>query len=176
MNYVKTNPVGLDSIVNYAMLRLDYLAVKWQTNLDIYPRCYQKVTDGYRRIEWFDESKGEYEALNVAEGNKFFFMLESDIQQVGNGYFTTTLQLFGILNLKSIHPETTHRADAEVWADTMNFVNQVPYFGQAERIVTGFDRVFGQYDYQQENDMQPYHCFRIDIPVKEFKLDMETCN
>lgn len=176
MIHLRENPIGLDAVIAYAQVRLDSLTAIWGESLEVYPRCYSKVdADGKRLIEWFKKGV-DYEAINVAEGNKLFFVLENDMVQTGNGYFTTTISLFGIINLREAKPEQLDRADAHIWSETTNALRQVPYFGLSERIVTGFQNVFGRYDYQQANDMQPYHCFRIEIPVLEFKLDQpEIC-
>lgn len=174
MNYTKENPIGLDAVINQAQIKLYDLAASWNVALDVYPRCYSKETDRGRSIETFIGGK-DYKMLNVAEGNKFFFDAENDINQVGNGFFTTNISLYCVLNLNAVKPDVQHRADAEVWADVMGKLQQVPFFGTADRLITKFNRVFERYDYYQQNDMQPYHCFRIDIPVKSFSIDLTVC-
>jgi hypothetical protein len=175
MIYQKTNPVGLDAVIAEIQVKLMALATTWGAPLDGYPRCYPQLRDGRKVIE-YSQSLKEYKELIYAEGNKFFFICENDLVQVGNGYFTTDLSVYFMLDLTDAMPSVTHRADAEVWADVVAVLQTIPIIGKAERIVQGFDRVFAGYDYQPTDDLQPYHYFRIDVPVMAFQLTKTYCS
>ena len=176
MIYAKENPIGVDAVLADVQVRLMDLETTWGVGIDGYPRCYTGADkDGNRTINHFVSGK-EYKDLVHAEGNKFFFTCENDLLQVGNGYFTTTVSLFFIVDLTKCKSGVSHRADAEVWADVADVLNTCPLIGQAERIVFGFYRVFQGYDYQDTADRQPYHYFRVDIPLLEFQLTKTYCN
>src|SRR6478672_4168991 len=174
MIHAKTNPIGLDAVIAEVQAKLMALEALWGVSLDGYPRCYPAVRDGKKVIEHYAGDK-EYQDVVYAEGHKFFFIAENDLVQVGNGYFTTDISVFFMLDLAKIKPNVAHRADAETWADVAGLLRTVASLRTAERIVQGFDRVFPGFDYRETDDLQPYHYFRVDLPVKEFELDQIYC-
>jgi len=174
-NYLKTNTIGLDSVIHKAQIALyDNLSNLWGVNLDGYPRCYPINRQGIKTIEHFI-SNTEYKNLVYAETNKFFFTADNDIQNVRNDYFKTKLDLYFILNLAEISPSATHRTDEEVRNNVLDVLNTISELF-IESIITNIDKVFSGFEYREIEDMHPYHCFKIRLNVLEYNINQITCN
>jgi len=184
-NLLKTNPIGLDAIIDQIQKKVYELggATKWNTTLQGYPRCYIMQNESKQKtIEAFLEGKDFSGTLIFSEGNKFFFVAPNDIVKESGNYYTTELEMFVIVNLEECKPSIAHRADEEVRADVLNMLNQIPAV-KVQKVVINIDRVFNRYnsrisqsyEYEYTDDMQPYHCFKVEMAVLPYNLNQTTC-
>lgn len=198
-NHVKTGPIGLDAIIDQVQRKIFELKDVWgvpavpgspgtpaiPVELTGYPRCYILQNDETKKtIEAYLEGNDYSGTLIFSEDNKFFFIAPNDIIKESANYYTTEVELFVIVNVKECKPAiTTHRADEEVRADVLNVLNRIPAI-RVNKIVINIDRVFNRYnsrisqsfEYEYTDDMQPYHCFKIEMTVLPYMLDQTTCN
>lgn len=177
-NNVKINPIGLDAVIHRVQSTLyTKLTALWAgVPLDGYPRCYIINRDGKRTIEHFVKDK-EYKSLIHAEGNKFFFTSEGDVERVREMVLTnlvTEIDLYFIVDVPKIKTGLIHRGDEEIRNDVMNALLFCPEV-TLTRVVKNIDKVFNGFDYKNVNDMQPYHCFKITLEVKNFKINQKNC-
>lgn len=177
-NNLKINPIGLDAIIHKAQKMLyDKLVLLWTgVVLDGYPRCYVINRNGVKTIEHYFLNK-EYRSLIHAEGNKFFFTSENDIDgdtDIRAVRLSTDIDLYFIVNVPEIKPSLIHRGDEEIRNDVMDVISKIPgvYF---KRLVKNIDKVFTGFQYINENDMQPYHCFKITLEVRNYLINEQVC-
>lgn len=174
MNNLKINPKGIDVSIQEVQKKLyDNLTQLWGINLDGYGRCYPYIRDNYKVIEYYSGSN-EYKNLVYAEQNKFFFTAENDLTRTGNNFYTTNISLYFILNVNEIYPLVNHRADEEVRIDVLNVLNSTGKV-QVTSVTTEINRIFNRFEYENRDDMQPYHCFKIDMDFLEFNIEQTEC-
>jgi hypothetical protein len=174
-NNVKINPKGLDvTIQNIQNLLYSNLLTLWNVDLDGYGRCYP-VFNGQKKEIQFYSGSDEYRNVVVAETNKFFFTAENDIEKVGNTYYKTKIELYFIVNVKEIKPNALHRADEEVRVDVLNVLN-TNTFAFVKNTVIDIDKVFNKFEYDYTDDLQPYHCFKIELNTVEYDINKTICN
>lgn len=174
MNHLKDNPIGKDAIIQMLQYQLyEGLFTKWNSDLDGYGRCYLVSTDGKKTIEPY-VNKNEYKNLVVAEQNKFFFTAENDEEKAGIGYYRTKVDLYFIVDVNAIKPDITYRADEEVRNDVLNIIEASPYL-EVTKVVASIDKVFSRYDFDYTDDMQPYHCFKIELQSVEYSINQNYC-
>lgn len=168
----RENPVGLDFIIDQAQKKLfDKLSSLWNVDLEAYPRCYVLESEDKERTIQHYEGKNEYSgSLIVSEENKFFFTAEDDKERVNNIQFKTKVQLYFILDLKSIFPNSKDREDGRVLKDVISVLDMCPGFDSMMNIVTDYQNVFQDFDYDFDN-IQPYYCFRIELNTMPFSMD-----
>lgn len=175
MNNLKTNPKGLDvSIQEVQKILYTKLTTLWGVDLNAYGRCYPYIRDNYRVIEYYYGSN-DYKNLVYAEQNKFFFTAENDLTRTGDDFYTTNISLYFILNVNEIYPLVNHRADEEARVDVLKILNSTGKV-QVTSVTTEINKVFSRFEYENTDDMQPYHCFKIDLDVLEFNINQLECN
>lgn len=162
----KPSPIGIDAIIYKIQMALD--KITWSNRTDIYPRCYPIMRDGFKKIEFY-AGMNDYLNMGVAEGNKAFFTAEQPIRKVDLKNYSTAIKLFYTVNIEEIKL-TSDRADSDIHADVLKAVKKVPNIS-VDSLVTGIDKVFYGYDYRIDADMQPYHCFLVNIDVLRFEID-----
>lgn len=174
MNYLKASPIGKDALIQMLQVQLyDGLVLLWGDVLNGYGRCYTVSTNGRKSIEPYIK-KDEYENLVVAEQNKFFFTAENDEDKVGMSYYKTTIDLYFMVDVNKIKPNITYRADEEVRNDVLNIIERNVYF-ETSRVITNIEKVFNKYDFDYTDDMQPYHCFKIELKTVEYNINQNYC-
>lgn len=175
MNHLKINPIGLDAVIHGAQVKLyNELSALWNTDLSGYPRCYSIKRDGKKTIEHY-KGKNEYVNLFYAEGNKFFITAEESEVLVENGFYKSRIEIFFIVNLQGIKGNIAHRPDNEARIDVVNVLDTISEL-KVTRIDYGLDTIFSYLDWKVADDMQPYHCFRIDCEVIEYEMNKPYCN
>lgn len=176
MNYLKVEPVGKDTIIQPLQIVLyDGLIDRWSVALNGYGRCYSvfNYETNKKEIQHF-KGKNDYDNLVVAEGNKFFFTANSDEKRVGNSTYKTNVELYFILDLAKIYPDIAHRADEEVRKDVINIIESKHGF-VVTNVITDIDKVFNRFEYDYTDDMQPYHCFKIELETVEYDINQNYC-
>jgi len=175
MNHLKINPIGLDAVIHNVQVKLyDKLTALWATDLEGYPRCYSIKRNGKKTIEHYI-GNGEYKNLFYAEDNKFFTTAEDSEVLVKNGNYKTKIEIFFILNLQGIKGDILHRPDNEARTDVVNVLDTIDEI-EVNRIDYGLDSIFSYLDWNVPDDMQPYHCFRIDCNVLDYELNKTYCD
>lgn len=182
-NLTKTNPVGLDIVIDNVQRKVYELSNQWGVTLDGYPRCQiLKSRDGQKTIEAYlgnDEYSG---SLIFAEENKFFFLAGESVERVSGDYFKTTIELYFMINLEDIFPNILHRADEEARIDVLNVLNTISGINVV-KVESNSDKVFARfnnrisqnYEYEYTDDMQPYHYFKVLIDVLEYDINAQSC-
>lgn len=168
MVIAKTNPTGLDALINYMQKTLhDKLSALWNVDITAYPKCYvnTKTDEGrqFKTIEFYSGAS-EYENVIYAEGNKFFFIQTDDITPKDMQNYQTRLSLFFTVNLSDVKPDIVHRADEEVHNDVLNIINKISKVS-LNRLVTDIQKVYSGFEYRENDDYHPYHCFKIELDV-----------
>lgn len=185
-NHVKTNPIGLDAVIHDVQKEVYKLseAPNWNVALEGFPRCYILQNETKQKtIEAYLEKTDYSGTLIFGEGNKFFFVAPNDIIKESGNYYTTEIELFCIVNVKECKPGIIHRADEEVRADVLTALNRIPAV-KVNKVVINIDRVFNRYnsrisqsyEYEYTDDMQPYHCFKVEMEVLPYNLNQTSCN
>lgn len=175
MNYLKTNPVGLDAVLHKIQVKLyDKLTKLWGVELDGYPRCYSLKRETKKTIEHY-LGNGEYESLIHAENNKFFFLADNDYAQESLNHYNTKVDLYFILNLDECKGLIEHRADEEVKRDIIKIVTDCENVGENIKIVTGIESIFMGFVRNNIDDIHPYYYFKAIIDIKDFSLNKTIC-
>lgn len=164
----KTNPVGLDALIDKMQVKLyEDLSVLWDVELAVYPRCYINIREAeggtVKTIEHFAGNE-DYINLIHAEGNKCFFVQTGEDRPRDNVRYETTIELYFTVNFDEVKPGLTHRADSEVHTDVLDVIKKIPDTS-INRIVTQIQRVYSGFAYRETDDNQPYHCFKIEMEV-----------
>jgi hypothetical protein len=175
MKYPIANPLGLDVDIDKIQSKLyDELSALWDFELDAYPRCYTFKKAKNKTISYYMK-KNEYKSLIHSERNKFFFLAENDFEQTGLGFFKTKIDLYFIVNLDKCKPNLLNRGDEEVRTDVLNVLEGCGNIGLSKKVVVGVDKVFMTYDYKENLDMQPIHCFKIELTIPDFNPNQKKC-
>lgn len=177
----KEYPIGLDIVI--AKLQKAIAGISWSNsitwgdaeNVSIYPRCYavekQEDQKRYTDIEYY-HANGDYTGLLHAEGNKVFFVSNHDVIPAGlNGYFKTKVDIYFMIDLSQAKPHIIHRADAEVETDALEAIKSSVPNTRISRVITGIENIYRGYRYRITDDMQPYHCFKVEMEVLRYKIN-----
>lgn len=165
------NPIGLDSLILRCQKAL-FTKLVWSELLNIYPRAYKVYRDEMTTIEHYS-SKDDYVNLIEAEENKCFFVASDTKTKENAKLFSTDLFVFFTVNLNDIYPDDINRSDAKIHNDVFNALKNVGNSNITE-IITGIENVYRGYTIKANDDMQPYHCFRITMSVN-YTLDEKCC-
>ncbi len=177
-NNLESNPIGISTLVYKIQKKLyDKLIVLWSSEIDGYPICYSIKRDGEKTksIEFYKGSGDYSNNLIHRERNKFFFTADNDLVQKSQDFYSTDIDLYFILNLKECKSLNTNRADKEVINDVLEILKQFDQIGITTKIVTDLDKVFQGYTYDFKDDLQPYFCFKIILPITDFTLNEKLC-
>lgn len=171
MIFVKENAVGIDVVINDIQIAVSK-SLQW-VNYNAYHRIYKNETrtgtipEFYRDIT--QATVGEYEEvyLNDNLDASSFIYKEDNIPAIDAGrMFGTVLSMVFQVNLAKVEGVKDTRNDEEVHRLAIEAINGIKY-GKVSNIITGISNVYSEFDTTQIkwDDMQPFHCFRIDIDV-----------
>lgn len=169
--YVKDKPVGIDIVINDLQIAFD-TELNW-TNYEAYNRIYKNESIGGVIPEFFKNQvqgvKGEY--IEVLLNDNFdassFFYLSDTISTVDGGQlFTGILSVIFQVNVPKILGEQDIRNDEEIHRLVVLAINNSKQ-GKVNAIITSIPDVYTDFDISklEWDDIQPYHCFRVDIDV-----------
>ena len=182
MIYVKENAVGIDVVINDIQIAVSN-SLQW-VNYNAYHRIYKNETANGIRPEWYEDitqaTKGEYEEvyLNDKLDASSFIYKEDTIPSVDVGrLFSTVVSMVFQVDLSAVEGVKDTRNDEEVHRLVIEAINGSTY-GKVASIVTGISNVYSEFDTTQIqwDDMQPFHCFRIDIDVNYDYNCCTDCN
>lgn len=183
MNNLKTNPIGLDAVIDGVQKKMYTLSNYWNVDLEGYPRCYILNKESGQTVESYLGDNEYSKPLSFAEGNKFFFVCPNDIDNVSIQYYTTNIELYFILNVVECKPSILHRADEEIRNDVINLIETIPQV-KVNRIIWQIDKVFNRFrnkqsrsfDYDVMTDIHPYHAFKIELELYPYYINQISCN
>lgn len=181
----KQNPVGVDAVIGKAQKVLhDKLSTLWNVNLEAYPRCYLLYKKEGKTIEHYNGNKEYSGNLIFTEGNKLFFLANSEQKNIDNLTFQTNVSLYFILNAEEIYPEILHRCDSEIIADILKALSYISSISIEKKIVTDFNEIFDVTYFKKDNrnidsnfeNMQPYLFLKFDFTVNYTIDKKNNCN
>jgi len=176
MNYLKTNPVGIDiAVQGFQKVLYSQLKKVWgvtdDTSIDVYGRIYNNPTADGSIPEFYDATTSNYTEVLTDDRLKAlcFFGIE-DQQKYDKGSSAAKAFLIVMLDLSKIKPLITdHRPDEEVRIDVQNICAQPKYGFTFTGIETG-KKIFREYSgFRIEDikysDMNQLHYFRINFDL-----------
>lgn len=170
--YLKSQALGIDVVVNELQLAISR-ELNW-INYDAFHRIYKNtsingtIPEAYKVIS--QGKVGEYVNVllndNIAASSFFY---TGDIRStVDNGNLTSiTLSIIFQVNIVDITGVENVRLDEEIHNLIIRAINNNSVYGKVSSLVTGIPSVYTDFDIGEINldDMQPFHCFRVDIDV-----------
>lgn len=166
MNYRKTDPVGIDKVIDRIQSKIyDPLLSKWGS-LDIYGRVYKKTDkNGSISLERY-VGDGEYKKVLFSEGNKIFFV-QGNSPKINFRQGQNDLWVVCIIELS----ESTKRNDEEAHLDLTTQIGKVLGMESLEGLeygMTNLKKVVEE-PFQNSNfnytDIHPYHIFMLKTNV-----------
>lgn len=172
MNHLKTDPVGIDRVIDRIQKAIYApLLASWET-LDVYGRVYKNQKKKGVQLEVYN-SNGDYDKILFSEGNKVFFV-QGDSPKSRIGTMENDLWVISILDLDKVRPDITHRADEEVHSDMLNALYTEIKIEDVDSLEYGMENLkkvvedtlsFGDFDH---SDIHPYHVFMVKLKVKYY--------
>jgi hypothetical protein len=160
MIYQRTSPVGVDKAVDRIQTTIySYIQNQWsltEAQIISFGRVH-KITGKTDKLRWYDTDYKTYDMLLESNIAALFFFIAS-----GNATFTDIFNrevwMYMFVNLETVKPTITHRADEEVKMDIYNRLKPMEAFGG-----------FGEMDlpnFNSKMDVQPYHAFKIILNLR----------
>jgi hypothetical protein len=172
MIIAKENAIGIDSIINKAQNKLEKLVSLWETEIDIYPRCYELSKKEGKTIEHFKEGIDYSGNLIHSEKNKLFFV-QKRFSQVDKSYrFKSEISLFGIFQISKID-NFKGRNDNELLVDILEVLNTTGLSEEGKDIE--LVNPFSGFLFNQKQLLRPYFSFRIDLTTTKYSLNEICC-
>ena len=177
MNYLKTDPVGIDeSIVKVQKILFDELSTIWGIDIDGYGRIY-KNKKGDKTIPEHYLGNNKYSGNLFNQYKTKFFFEVSDKSNFDAGLFTSDVSIYFIVDLDKTKV-TPYRADEEVREQVFAILRKTT-LRNIKSIDTGIDSVASSFsnilkDNAKWDDMQPFHVFKI-VSELSYKLDNKNC-
>jgi len=169
---VKTNPVGIDSVIqDFLEFMHDRLLRKWSIQSDkykCYGRCYKnRKTNGFV-AELYTSGKDYKDAYWEDSLTALSFFGVNDVRDF-KGNQRTEIHLVFFVNIDKIYTDKTHRADEEIRSDVLNIISESTFNTALSGIVTGVEASLREYTGSLgallNLDMHPTHVFRMNFNV-----------
>lgn len=164
------NPIGVDRPIG---IMQDHLVSKlnWE-NIEIYGRTYP-VKDGPAKLPKAYTGNGEYakDVFTLELGNnKVFFLANGPAKVLPGGMAEETIKVVFMVDLKTIFPTLTHRADAEAIQLAQELVSGVGFFNNIVEVQTQIEDIMKGYDLSHAGllNIQPRCMFSINSKVKYY--------
>ncbi len=164
MIYKKISPIGLDRNIQFIQERIyENLQTVFgiaETTILSYGRVYKIEKGDSYTLRWY-KSAEDYEEHDMLLEDKYavhYFFIEADSRSFISQY-ETDVDVYFFVNLKTVKPSITHRADEEVKRDIQCILRKFEGFQGLERIkdLPGFE---------VKMDMQPFHSFKSTIKIR----------
>lgn len=161
----KTNPVGIDKVIDDIQVHLDGVGF---VNYGNYPRAYKNPSrfDDRGYIPEIYNDNGDYKEVFYDDTlwiSSFFVV--GDRREVGTGKATAPISLIVQANLKQIFPAITHRADEEInnlfWDRLKTFTKGA----KVESIETAIENVYREFvrENVKFDDLGKYYVVRFNL-------------
>ncbi|HRS66198.1 MAG TPA: hypothetical protein P5519_09985 [Spirochaetia bacterium] len=180
MLITKTNPVGIDALIQQLQTKLHTeLCTAWaltdcendqQNKYYCYGRAYRNATANGFIAEVYT-SNGEYKEVywdDKLYAVSFFGIAAQTDRTIGS---KTDVHLVYFVNTKKLKPDVTHRADEEVRLDVLNIIGKSSFGFVVDSVELWLQNVLQEYpgSIRDERlkyvDMYPVHCFRLNMTI-----------
>ena len=173
MNYFRTSPIGIDTVIHKIQNKLISLDNVFGVEFDSYPRCYVNQKEEGNDFEYFIKGN-DYRSVLHAERNKSFFIHDSNITNIDTFNFETEIKLYFIVNLKDI--DSIERNDSKLIKEVAKLIRQVPDV-ELINIDRDFQNIFKNTSFGNSFDfLHPYFSACFTIKVIRYELDKTPCN
>lgn len=178
MNNTITTTVGIDTVIQSIQTTLyNELVNEWVDDIDAHGRVYKNIssTDSSILPQWY-MGNGEYKDVyyNDQFSASFMFVDNDNHDTEDEMVFTTNVRVVFMLDLKRVKPNEPGRADMITQNDVVeilrnNAFNRFSITG----ITKGVSNVFRGFktDGIKFSDIQPYHCFSVNIDLSYYLTD-----
>lgn len=158
MIYTRTNPVGIDAVIQPLQESLYDLCESWG-DIDGFGRVYLN-RKGDRIVPEHYNKDGEYrEVLTNDMKVATYFFVESDVVSAsGSCLSKNNVDLYFFVNVKEAKPDVGHYADEEVRLDVLRIAKD--YFSQVESTVKG-ENALSEMTTEGLDFIYPYFIFKI---------------
>jgi hypothetical protein len=157
MKYSKTTPVGLDkyiqTIQNSIYERIQSLWTLTEAQILSFGRVYKIIEEGNTFYRWYTSGIDYIDPLMDDKYAVTFFFTEEGDRNFDTD-FETEIGLVFHVNLSTLKPSITHRADEEVKWDVYKLLKP------SERFLG-----FSPSELDQRMDLQPWHTFKVNLKL-----------
>jgi hypothetical protein len=164
----KTNPVGIDEMVDIIQEALDALQDFGNVTWDNFPRAYKNpkaLKQGTYVPEVYDGS-GEYLECLMNDGVVLttFFVSDGSREFAGDDFTSPLSLIVQCSNLEAIYPGIAHRADEELIHGFLTILRSISDI-QIESIDTTIEDVYSEFDTEnlRFDDMGVFFVFRVNM-------------
>lgn len=175
MNYLKSNPVGIDVNINRIQSKIhDPLLSKWE-DISIYGRVYKKPDNNGKISLQRYTVNGEYKPVSFSEGNKIFFV-QGTRPEIYYGQAKNDLWAVCTLKLDNLNEREDEKVHIELVSELQKAVGPEAISG-LEYGMNNFRRLiedpleFGNFKY---GDIHPYHLFMVKMEI-DYQLTINEC-
>jgi len=144
----KTNPVGVDKVIDNLQVFLYQLAISTNNTWESYPRAYKnpKRFDERGYIPEVYLATGEYKEVFFDDSMDIStFFVVGDRREIGNGKVTAPLSLILQCNLTKLFNSVSHRADEELINMFWDKLKSFTLGAKCESIETSIDAVYSEF-------------------------------
>jgi len=165
MNNTKTNPVGIDLIIQDIQNDLyDKLSVLWG-DIKGFGRVYKNKKQE-RTIPEYYAGKGEYDEVLTDDMKTatFFFLESGELESKGSCLSKTNVELYFLVDVSKAKSSIQHYADEEVRLDVLNIVkNNLTIV----RTIKGRDAL-SSFTVEDLDFIHPYFIFKIEGIINNY--------
>ena len=174
MNNIINTTIGIDTVIQELQTDIyDSLTSSWSGNINAYGRVYRNADSNgntYPRVFLGDKDYGDvYYDDNYS---CVYCFIDSETHDTDDEImFTSNVRVVFMVDLNLVKPNETDRGDMEVQYDVVNILREKSYGSyNIKGIVKGVNNVFQGFDTSKIkfSDMQPYHCFGVDIKLNYY--------
>lgn len=171
MNNTASTTVGIDTVIKSLQEDLyKEIDCSWKGTIQGFGRVYRNMTShGTFRPSWF---LGDKDYTDVYYNDNYacvFCFIDSENHKTEDGFvYNADVRVVFMVDLKRILPGESDRGDMDAQYDVINILRNYS-FGRYDikGIVKGLKNVFQGFDTTniKFSDMQPYHCFGVDLKL-----------
>lgn len=169
MNYVQTNPVGIDVSIQNIQNFIDS-KIGWK-NFDVFGRIYRINEKPHAFIK-----NNEYRELftDDRKNASVYFIVDEKHNTKDGISFEVGVKIVFLVNLKLISGQSDTRPDSLVQKQAIDVVRKVKMFHFNDGLETGIANVFKGFkiDGLENIDMNPFHVFSLNGQI----VYNEKCN
>lgn len=175
----KTNPVGIDLVIDKLQVFLYQLAISTNNTWECYPRAYKNPKRFDERgfiPEVFNDSNNDYKEVffdDYFDVSTFFVV--GDNREISNGKAIAPLALIIQCKPNDLFPSVSHRADEEVINLFWNKLKSFSLGAKCESIETSINAVYREFSINEVkfDDMNNSFVARINMTAT---FESQCCN
>lgn len=173
MNNVLTSPLGIDKEIQQLQIDLyDFLISRWVDNLGAYGRVYKNKDENDDTVyPQYYKGKDEYkkDVYHNDDVSGTFFFIDADESTTEDGFvYVSVVKCVFMVDLKKILPNSVDRADQEAQRDVIEILRELsPGKFSIVEVQKGISNIFSGFNQVKikDLDIQPYHCFSVNIKL-----------